>query len=32
VQPKVAADLAGRIHRGEVGVRQVAEEIREWTQ
>ncbi|MEW2301957.1 fic family toxin-antitoxin system, toxin component [Streptomyces sp. NPDC006655] len=32
VQPKVAADLAARIKRGEVSVRQVAEEIREWTQ
>jgi hypothetical protein len=30
VQPKVAADLAARINRGEVSVRQVADEIREW--
>jgi hypothetical protein len=28
--PKGAADLAGRISRGEVSVRQVAEELREW--
>jgi prophage maintenance system killer protein len=30
VQPKVAADLAARINRGEASVRQVADEIREW--
>lgn len=30
VQPKAAADLAARIARGEAGVRQTAEEIREW--